>query len=234
MDEATGVSLPDMSSHQFTAFMSRLWKFGDGPGDGEDIKTTFEIITQPCMDEFFDHTIPTKAQEPLDTEEYEFGATEEQVKIKHRKPRARDPGPKPHTKKVELVTKRTSLRPGLRTKIKRARFEDQVDPLRVRDDGELVSDSVPSELVDITGVNLPHSERTDESKALTSYTNTELDSKENYFPCTRCGKMLKNGPSLRVGSLYVVQGFFKAFMLDGLICGKQKPEKEVYLKSKLS
>jgi len=69
--------------------------------------------------------------------------------------------------------------------------------LRVSDDGELVSDSVSSGLVDITGVNLQNSERTDESKALTPYTTTELDSKENYFPCTRCGKMLKNGPSLR-------------------------------------
>ena len=201
MDEATGVSLPDMSSHQFTAFMSRLWKFEEGPGDDEDIKTTFEIITQPYLGEFFGHTIPTKAQEPLDTEGYETGAIEEEVRIRNRKPRARDPGPKPHTKKVELVAKRKSLRPGLRTKIKRARFEDQVDSLRVRDDGELVSDSVSSGVVDITGVNLPQSERTDESKTLNHYTNTEGDSKENYFPCTRCGKMLKNGPSLKVGSL---------------------------------
>ena len=128
--ELTSVVLPDISRQELEHFMSCLWCLDLDPSflNEQWLNSVLGVLCMDCVN-------PPKPAEKTP-----------QVKVKAR----RKPGPKKGVSKpsmkVEIVEKkRSSTAYGLRTKLKRARFVDEVDPLENNPDQSDISDAESEE-----------------------------------------------------------------------------------------
>jgi len=158
--ELTAVSLPDVSRSDLLTFMASLWSYPALNGDEDEDSSGGDkkSLDQPAITRVMDvlcsaYTTENMTLEPAKVAEVKVDEGQALVekaavlaavkaKIKVKAKRGRKPGkkgqPSQPAMKVEIVEKKRSGSSayGLRRRIKRARFVDEVDPMEIKEEGE--------------------------------------------------------------------------------------------------